>query len=206
MTIPSNIILDISTLNKNNPREFHCKGTYQGVPIECIYIPVCNEDRSQYYHEFYMSDRLTACRNMGVYFNMFEATLSEMNINYKEVPSERSGLFLIRQHYPNGCLRDYVLKNRVNGIDTESMHAIQAGINLFSMLADAHALNMFLVGIDTKNIFVDIDGSLRFFGFRYSFQKGKSAEKALWSNWSDIRCPENAYLNQSPIQRKPTYF
>lgn len=32
----------------------------------------------------------------------------------------------------------------------ELMHAIQAGINLFSMLADAHALNMFFVGISTK--------------------------------------------------------
>ncbi|CEG84886.1 hypothetical protein RMATCC62417_18632 [Rhizopus microsporus] len=100
MTTPSNIILNISTLNKNNPRESHCKGAYQGVPMECIYIPVCNEDRSQYYHEFYMSDRLTACRNMGAYFNMFEATLSEMNIYYKEIPSERSGLFFTRQHYP----------------------------------------------------------------------------------------------------------
>lgn len=70
----------------------------------------------------------------------------------------------------------------------EPMHAIQAGINLFSMLVDAYALNMFLVGVDTKNIFVDIDGSLRFFGFQYSFQKGKSAEKALWIDWSDVRC------------------
>lgn len=115
MITPSNITLDNSTLNKNNPREFHCKDTYQDVPIECIYIPVYNEDRSQYYHEFNMSDRLSACRNMSVYFNMFEATLSELNISYKEISSDKQGLFLIRQYYPNGCLRDYMLKKRANG-------------------------------------------------------------------------------------------
>lgn len=62
-----------------------------------------------------MPDRLAACRNMGVYFNMFEATLSELDINYKEILSDKPGLFLLRQHYPNECLRDYMLKKRANG-------------------------------------------------------------------------------------------
>ncbi|CEG84885.1 hypothetical protein RMATCC62417_18631 [Rhizopus microsporus] len=74
------------------------------------------------------------------------------------------------------------------------------------MLADAHALNMFLVEIDAKTIFVDIDGNLGFFGFRYSFQKGKSAEKALWINWSDVRCLENVYLNQKSYSEKTDVF
>lgn len=68
-------------------------------------------------------------------------------------------------------------------------------INLFSMLADAHAQNIGLVDINADKLFVSDDYGLYFDGFEacISFDESDKAQGKFWMNPFGIKCPGKSY-------------
>lgn len=63
------------------------------------------------------------------------------------------------------------------------------GINLFSMISDAHKLDTYLVDISKNSIFVDTDGSLHFCGFRSCLGPGTSFSQKPWIDLKHMNLP-----------------
>ncbi|KAI9269345.1 hypothetical protein BY458DRAFT_533715 [Sporodiniella umbellata] len=129
---------------------------------------------------------------MSSIYTLFDATLSEMNVDIEGYAPNYSAVFLVKQHFANNSLKKYLEKRRKNGFDIEPIHAVQMGVNIFSMLADAHQISTYLIDITTKSLYVDTDGRLCFTSFRSALNSQQRRQPKPWLNTDHLIFPEKS--------------
>ncbi|RCI05426.1 hypothetical protein CU098_013233 [Rhizopus stolonifer] len=158
---PSDIELD-PTMVASDDSAYVYKGKYRQLGILCTCIKPQEETRAQY--EWAMSQMLSACRNMETYIGRFKSTAEHMRIKLPEGSKKATCWFFVKRSYQT--LEEYMALQKSKKIVLEPLYFIQMAITLFSILVDAHALNIGLVNISPKSICVGTDGGLYFGEFK----------------------------------------
>ncbi|KAI8334495.1 hypothetical protein BD560DRAFT_340635 [Blakeslea trispora] len=152
-----------------------------------------------------MSCLLVVCRNMGTFIGRFKATCKEANVRIPDFTTQSEFWFLIEPVYQYNTLSDYLKTLESNGLGMEPLYFIQMGITLYSMIFDAHSVDIGLYGITEESLRVGVDGSLYFVGFEYCMPlvQNNQIKPKPWMNPSHVEAPnfkvfrKNQYIKEA---------
>ncbi|KAI8979192.1 hypothetical protein BDF20DRAFT_485649 [Mycotypha africana] len=179
-------------------------------------------------HIWFMSEELSPCRYMVSLLGGLKAYASELGLSSRELyygtevgedTVEKPPLQLyVMKGYQNGTLGEYLRDRRLNYLRIEPFYFLQMAICLFSMLADAHTLNIGLVDISLDSLYVATDGGIYFSGYRsclflhessvHSSTSTKDSSDCYysWINPATIKCPEYEKLKTNYLKETDVFL
>ncbi|GAA5803090.1 hypothetical protein HPULCUR_008565 [Helicostylum pulchrum] len=144
-----------------------------------------------------MHNRLYGCQYMAHYVGVFRAHVLDI-VDFIQTPPKDPALFLVRRLYYGGNLGQYMYDKRRNEEYLEPMHLLQMCISLFSMVKEAHLLNIGLVDITPEGLQVDAIGMLYFNSYQSCLDLQDTIvnrNKPWMVNTKFLKCPEAKSMN-----------